>query len=124
MKDLTRAQGEAWVQNTVNQEMIVLNERTCRAAGLVAERPQPTNREKVSESASPAQCHDMKKLVNNQTRSVERHDTFVSKGSLMAETPPQLPSIGRARQSRTSKNKKRSSKHRKKERKRSSKYTG
>ncbi|KAH8042576.1 hypothetical protein HPB51_024629 [Rhipicephalus microplus] len=79
---------------------------------------------KMTESASQAQCRDMNKWVNNRTGSVERYDPLtMSEVTTMAETPPQIPSVERARRNKTRKNKKRSSEHRKKERKRSSKYT-
>ncbi|XP_075735579.1 uncharacterized protein LOC142776214 isoform X1 [Rhipicephalus microplus] len=120
--DLTRAQGEAAAQETVNEMMIVLNEFTGRTAGRASTQPQPADSVKGTESASQAQCHDMNKRV---TGSVERyHPLTVSEVTTMAETPPQTPSLEKARPKRTRKNKKRSSEHRKKGRKRCSKYTG
>ncbi|KAH8025793.1 hypothetical protein HPB51_012115 [Rhipicephalus microplus] len=41
--DLTRAQGEAAAQETVNEKLIVLNEFAGRAAGLTSARTQPTD---------------------------------------------------------------------------------
>ncbi|KAH8036548.1 hypothetical protein HPB51_001367 [Rhipicephalus microplus] len=55
-QDFTRAQGEAWAQETANENMIVLNEFTCWAAGLTSARPQLTDNVKMTKSASEAKC--------------------------------------------------------------------
>ncbi|KAL1470538.1 hypothetical protein MTO96_024149 [Rhipicephalus appendiculatus] len=125
VKDATRAQDEAEVLKKVNHEVIVPDEKTCRAGDVPTKRPPTTISEKRTKSVAQTEHCVVPELAKHQQRTEERdNDLPVSNVSMVAEMPSTKPSSETARRKKNRKNKKRSSEHRKKGRKRGMRHSG
>ncbi|KAL1420646.1 hypothetical protein MTO96_023895 [Rhipicephalus appendiculatus] len=125
VKDATRAQDEAEVRKKVNHEVIVPDEKTCRAGDVPTKRPPTTMSEKRTKSVAQTEHCVVPELAKHQQRTEEHdNDLPMSNVSMVAETPSTKPSSETARRKKNRKNKKRSSEHRKKGRKRGMRHEG
>ncbi|KAL1466977.1 hypothetical protein MTO96_042394 [Rhipicephalus appendiculatus] len=120
-----RAQDEAEVRKKVNHEVIVPDEKTCRAGDVPTKRPPTTMSEKRTKSVAHTEHCVVPELAKHQQGTSERDDDLpVSNMSASAETPSTTPFSETARNKKKRKNKKRSSEHRKKGRKRGMRHAG
>ncbi|KAL1486521.1 hypothetical protein MTO96_046924 [Rhipicephalus appendiculatus] len=125
VKDATRAQDEAEVRKKVNHEVIVPDEKTCRAGDVPTKRPPTTMSEKRTKSVAQTEHCVVPELAKHQQRTEERDDDLpVSNMSTSVETPSTTPFSETARNKKKRKNRKRSSEHRKKGRKRDKRHAG
>ncbi|KAL1424136.1 hypothetical protein MTO96_003634 [Rhipicephalus appendiculatus] len=98
VKDATRAQDEAEVRKKVNHEVIVPDEKTCRAGDVPTKRPPTTMSEKRTKSVAQTEHCVVPELAKHQQRTEERdNDLPVSNVSMVAETPSTKPSSETAR---------------------------
>ncbi|KAL1475248.1 hypothetical protein MTO96_003563 [Rhipicephalus appendiculatus] len=76
VKDATRAQDEAEVRKKVNHEVIVPDEKTCRAGDVPTKRLPTTMSEKRTKSVARTEHRVVPELVKHQQRTNGRDDTL------------------------------------------------